>query len=439
MTTGIYDVAVVGAGQAGLAMSYFLKRDGHHHVVLERGRIGNTWRTQRWDAFALNTLNCVNDLPGAPYDGEEPDGFWLGRELVAYFERYAEDFKLPIRTGVTVKSVERESRGESFRLELDTAKGKETLLARSVIIASGGMQAPRVPAVGKQLPREIVQLHTGNYRNPESLPAGAVMVVGSAQSGCQITEDLLEAGRQVYLCTSKVGRRPRRHRGRDASLWSMEMGYFDVTVDELPDKSIINAPNAQSSGVGRYGRTVSLQQMARNGAVILGRLLDVGRGRFVFGDDAAENVRFADARSAHVKREIDAYLERTGIALPPLEDDPADAPDPNADCASPIRRLDLQEANISTVIWATGFTADFSWIRLPVLDQKGMPVHRRGASAVPGIYFLGLHWLHSRKSGLIRGVGEDAAYLAGVISVQLAPKPASAPPIRLASNDQGAI
>jgi len=422
MTTGLYDVAVVGAGQAGLAMSYFLKRDGHHHVVLERGRIGNTWRTQRWDSFALNTLNCVNSLPGAPYDGQEPDGFWLGRELIAYFERYAEDFTLPIRTGVTVNSVEQESRGDSFRLELDTDKGKEAVLARSVVIASGGMQAPKVPPVGKQLPPGIVQLHTGDYRNPASLPAGAVVVVGSAQSGCQIAEDLLEGGRRVYLCTGKVGRRPRRYRGRDTSLWSMEMGYFDVTIDELPDKSIVNAPNAQNTGVGRFGHTVSLQQMARNGAVILGRLLAVERGCLVLGDDAAENVRFADARSAQLKREIDAYIERTGIAPPPLEEDPADAPDPNADCASPVRRLDLKEADVSTVIWATGFTADYSWIRLPVVDQKGMPVHRRGVSAVQGIYFLGLQWLHTRKSGLIRGVGEDAAYLAGVISEQLVPR-----------------
>jgi len=432
MKTGFLDVAVVGAGQAGLAMSYFLKRGGHHHVVLERGRIANTWRTQRWDSFALNTPNAVNGLPGAPYDGREPDGFWLGHELVAYFERYAEKFDLPIRTGVTVTSVERFSDIDGFRLELDSAKGKETVLARNVVIASGGLQAPKIPAVSKHRPPEIVQLHTGDYRNPAGLPPGAVVVVGSAQSGCQIAEDLIDAGRRVYLCTSKVARRPRRYRGRDMVLWMMDMGHFDVTVDELPDKSAINTPPPQNSGVGRHGHTVSLQQLARNGVVILGRLCNVEGGRLILGDDGADNVRFADAASAQFKRAVDAYIERAGIDPPSLEDDPADVPDPNADCVAPIRRLDLKEADVTTVIWATGFTADFSWIRLPVLDQKGMPVYRRGVSAVPGLYFLGLRWLHTRKSGFIRGVGEDAGYLAGVIAERLAPKLAPAPQIRVA-------
>ncbi len=428
ITAKMFDVVVVGAGQAGLAISYFLKRDGCHHVVFERGRVGETWRTQRWDSFALNTPNSVNDLPGLPYDGPQPDGFWLCRELIAFFERYAKNSDLPVRTRATVTSVERFSDGASFQVKLTTDREAEkTVLARSVVIASGILQTPKLPGVSTQLPPDIVQLHTADYRNPASLPPGAVVVVGSAQSGCQITEDLLEGGRQVYLCTSKVGRIPRRYRGRDTVLWLKDMGFHDVTVDELTDKSIIHAAQPQISGVGRYGHTVSLQQMARNGVVVLGRLLAVEDGCLIVGDDAAEHARFADKKSAQYKRDIDAYIERAGITPPPLEDDLADTPDPNVDCVSPIRRLDLKEANVSTVIWATGFTADFGWIHLPVLDQEGMPAHRRGVSAVPGLYFIGFPWLHSRKSGLIRGVEEDAGHIAGVIAERLTARLARAP------------
>lgn len=419
MSAEMFDAVVIGAGQAGLAISYFLRRNGYHHVVFERGRIGESWRTQRWDSFALNTPNSVNGLPGAPYDGPEPDGFWLCHELITYFERYAAQFELPIRTAVTVTSVEQLSDGKTFRVELKGNQMEESVRTRNVVITSGIQQTPKIPAVHKQVPPDVMQLHTAEYRNPASLPVGAVVVVGSAQSGCQITEDLVEGGRQVYLCTSKVGRTPRRYRARDTVLWLKDTGYHDVTVDQLTDKSIIDAAQAQISGVGRYGHTVSLQHMARKGAVILGRLLAIEDGSLVLGDDAAEHVRFADERSAQLKRDIEAYIKRIGLDPPPLEEDPADVPDPNAECISPIRRLDLKKANVGAIIWATGFTADFSWIHLPVLDQKGMPVHRRGVSGVPGLYFIGFPWLHTRKSGLIRGVEEDAAYIAKVITERL--------------------
>lgn len=412
MPAEMFDAVVVGAGQAGLAISYFLKRGGRHHVVFERGRIGESWRTQRWDSFALNTPNSVNALPGAPYAGPEPAGFWLCYELIAYFERYAEQFDLPIQTGATVTSVEQLSDSKNFRVNLKVDRREETVRTRNVVVTSGIQQTPKIPAVHEQAPRDVVQLHTAEYRNPASLPPGAVVVVGSAQSGCQIAEDLIEGGRQVYLCTSKVGRAPRRYRGRDTVLWLKDTGFHDVTVDQLTDKSIIDAAQPQISGVGRYGHTVSLQHMARNGVVILGRLLTIEDGSLVLGDDAAEHVRFADERSAQLKRDIDAYIERIGLDPPPLEDDPADVPDPNAECVSPIRRLGLKKANVSAIIWATGFTADFSWIHLPVLNREGMPVHRRGVSGVPGLYFIGFPWLHTRKSGLIRGVEEDAGFVA---------------------------
>ena len=292
----------------------------------------------------------------------------------------------------------------------------EFITGRSVVIASGIQNTPRIPPIRSRVPSELLQLHTATYRNPEALPPGAVVVVGSGQSGCQIAEELLEAGRTVYLCTSKVGRAPRRHRGRELLEWWVDMKILDVTLASLEDTAISRMAQPQISGLGRRGHTVSLQQLARQGAVILGRLLDIDDSALVLSDDAAANVRFADTISQKLKNDIDAYLARIGIAPPPLEEDLADVPDPVAECASPLRRLNLRDAGIGAVIWATGFSPDFGWIHLPVLDEEGKPMHRRGVSPVAGVYFLGFPWLNSRKSGIIYGVGEDARFIADAIA-----------------------
>ncbi len=414
MTT--YDTVIVGAGQAGLGVSYFLKRNRRDHVVLERGRVGESWLSQRWDSFALNTPNFMSVLPGLPYDGPEPDGFWRRDDLVRHFHRYVSRFQLPVRTGTSVVSVERAGDGERFVITTSTdGREPESIESRSVVIASGIQQAPKYPPLRSRLPESVAQLHTATYRNPAALPPGAVVVVGSGQSGCQITEDLLSAGRTVYLCTSKVGRAPRRYRGRDLLEWWVDMKTLDVTFESLEDTSISRAAQPQISGLGRRGHTVSLQQLARQGVVVLGRLLDVDDGTLVLSDEAAAHVRFADAFSQRLKNDIDAWLAKAGIEPPPLEDDPADAPDPRAGCVSPIRRLDLREAGVGAIIWATGFGADFRWIRLPVLDAEGKPISRRGVSPVPGLYFVGFPWLNSRKSGIIYGVEEDARYIASAI------------------------
>jgi putative flavoprotein involved in K+ transport len=415
------DTVIVGAGQAGLGVSYFLQRDGRKHVVFERGRIGESWLTQRWDSFRLNTPNFMNVLPGFPYDGSEPDGFWRRDELVHYFQRYVEHFQLPVRTGVTVVSVERTEDEKRFIVKTRIhGQVEESELSRSVVIASGIQHTPKSPPIRSRIPDNIAQLHTADYRNATSLGPGATVVVGSGQSGCQIAEDLLSAGRTVYLCTSKVGRAPRRYRGRDLLEWWIDMKHLDMTLASLEDKSISRAAQPQISGLGRYGHTVSLQQLARHGVVILGRLLDVDAGTLVLSDEAAAHVRFADEFSQRLKHGIDAYLAKVRITPPPLEDDPADAPDRQAGCVSPVRRLNLREARVSTIIWATGFTADFSWIRLPVLDAEGVPVHQQGISLVRGLYFIGFPWLNSRKSGIIYGIEEDARYIAGAITEQLA-------------------
>jgi putative flavoprotein involved in K+ transport len=419
MTT--LDTVIVGAGQAGLGVSYFLQRDGRKHVVFERGRIGESWLSQRWDSFRLNTPNSMNVLPGLPYDGPEPDGFWRRDELVHYFQRYVEHFQLPVRTGVTVLSVERAEDEERFLIKTRIAGHAEVpVLSRSIVIACGIQRTPKSPPTRSRIPHNVTQLHTANYRSPTALPPGAIVIVGGGQSGCQVAEELLSAGRTVYLCTSKVGRAPRRYRGRDLLEWWVDMKLCDVTFASLEDKSISRATPAQVSGVGRYGHTVSLQQLARQGAVILGRLLDVETGTLVLSDEGAAHVRYADAFSQRLKDDIDAYLARAGITPPPLENDPADVPDPLAECVSPLRRLNLREAKVSTVIWATGFTADFSWIHLPVLDANGKPIHQRGISPLRGLYFIGFPWLSSRKSGIIYGIEEDAHYIAGAIAEQSA-------------------
>lgn len=269
------------------------------------------------------------------------------------------------------------------------------------------------------MPTGIAQLHTAGYRNPAALPPGAVLIVGSSQSGVQIAEELLNAGRTVYLSTSRVGRVPRRYRGRDILEWLTAIKFLDVTYASLEDKSISRAPQPQASGIGRYGHTVSLQYLARQGAVILGRLLDVNDITVVLGDEAADNVRFADQFSQRQKDGVDAYLTQAGILLPPLEADSADAPDPQSACVSPLRRLNLGDAKISTVIWTTGFAGDFSWMHLPVFDAEGNPLHQQGVAPVRGVYFAGFPWLRSRKSGIIYGIREDAQYIVAAVGRQL--------------------
>lgn len=252
------------------------------------------------------------------------------------------------------------------------------------------------------------------------MPQGAIVVVGSGQTGCQITEELLSAGRTVYLCTSKVGRAPRRYRGRDILEWWVDMKFFDITLASLVEKSLSRAAQPQVSGLGCHGHSFSLQQLARQGAVILGRLLDVESGTLILSDEAAAYMRFADEFSQRLKNDVDAYLARNDIVPPSLEDDPGDVPDPNALCVSPLRQLDLVREKVSTVIWVNGFTADFNWIHLPVFDAEGKPVHQRGVSPLGGLYFIGFPWLNNRKSGIIYGIEEDAGFIAAAIAEQLA-------------------
>jgi len=417
----LLDCVVVGAGHAGLAIASCLQEQGRDFVVLERGRVAETWRSQRWDSFQVNTPNWMNLLPGQELRGAPRDGFLRRDELVRGFERYAEARALPVTAGVAVTMVAHDDAAATFVVRgTQSGGGPVSWRSRSVVVAAGLQRAPKLPGFGRELPPGMAQLHSAQYLAPEFLPPGAAVVVGSAQSGCQIAEDLLAAGRTVYLCASRVARVPRRHRGRDITEWWVEAGFFDQTVADLEDPAMRLIPQPQVSGVGPRGHTVSLQQLARNGALLLGRTLGVNEGRLELDGRLGAYVRFADERSAKFQEEIDAAILRAGGALPADEDDAADVPAPELYDVSGPAELDLRAAGVGAIIWCTGFTADFGWLRLPVLDARGAPVHEGGVSPVPGLYFLGFPWLRTRKSGIIFGAADDAARIAEAVGQHLA-------------------
>jgi len=409
------NAVVIGAGHAGLAASYFLKRAGLSHVVFERGRIAESWRSQRWDSFYLNTPNWMSHLPGDDYAGDDPDAFYHRDAFVASLEQYAARFNLPIETGVTVERIA--PNDGRFRVTVRRGSQRaETIEADSVVVASGLQNAAKFPGVAASVPDSITRLHAADYRSTDHLPAGAVLVVGGGQSGFQIAEDLLEAGREVYFSSSRVARAPRRYRGRDLLYWMGALGILEQRTSDLEDRSIIYQTVPHVSGVGARGRTVSYQQLARCGAVVLGRLTGFRHGRFTFAGDAAENVRFADEKSEEIKKAIDNFLITSGRELPPLEDDPMDVPDPEARCVSKLTELDATERDIASVVWCTGFSGAFEWINAPILGDDARPLHHDGISSVPGLYFVGFPWLRNRKSGIITGVGEDAEFIVSRIA-----------------------
>lgn len=416
----ILDSIIVGAGQAGLGTSHFLKKKELKHIVFEQGRIGESWLSMRWDSFKLNTPNFMNVLPGLPYQGSEQDGFWGAKELTNYFQKYANHFQLPVRTGTTVLSAIREEENDYFIIKTkNNDQSEELFLSRSVVVASGILQTPKLPKTYSKVPSTITSIHSAEYRNPSALPSGAIVIVGCGQTGCQIAEDLISEGRTVYICTSKVGRVPRRYRGRDILEWWIDSKFVDVTFESLVDKSVTRISQPQVSGLGRYGHTLSLQYLASKGAMILGRLLDIEDNTLLLGDDAAANIHFADNFSQMIKDQVDAYLKQNGIKPPPLDNDPADIPDSQAICASQLSKLNLQDKGVSTIIWATGFKGNFSWLKLPVFGTEGEPIHRKGISPVKGLYFVGFPWLNSRKSGIIYGIEEDSRFIANAIEEQM--------------------
>ena len=404
------ETVIIGGGQAGLALSSYLTRQGQTHLVLEQGRVGETWRSGRWDSFTLNTPNWMTQLPGFPYQGDDPDGFLPREDIVTYLEQYAASFQAPLHCGVRVTAVRQQPGGESYLVEAE----ERTVKARNVVLATGAYPKPKLPTASEALSVEICQLPTSEYRHPQMLPSGAVLVVGTGQSGCQIAEDLHESGRQVYLSTSSCGRVPRRYRGKDITWWLTRTGFFDRTIDQLPSPTAKFACNPHVSG-NHGGHDINLRHLAKRGMILLGRVQAAQGKQIILAPDLEENLARADAHAIQTTQEIDEYITKTGMKVE-ANSTTAEAPSNGASSTQAILTLDLQSAGISTIIWASGFKLDFGWVQLPVFDRVGYPLHWRGVTAFPGLYFLGLSWLYKRKSALLYGVGEDAAFIASAIA-----------------------
>jgi putative flavoprotein involved in K+ transport len=404
------EVMIIGGGQAGLALSYYLTQQGRTHLVLEQGRVGESWRSQRWDSFTLITPTWMNKLPGFPYQGDDPDGFMPRENIVAYLDQYAASFNAPLHCGIRVTAVRQQPGGDGYLVEAE----EMTFEARNVVLATGAYPKPKIPTASADLRVDICQMHTSEYRNPQTLPSGAVLVVGTGQSGCQIAEELHQSGRQVYLSTSSCGRVPRRYRGRDVSWWLTRMGFFDRTIDQLPSPNAAFACSPQLSGA-QGGHDINLRQFAREGIILLGHLQAVQGKQIILAPDLEENLAKADAFAIQMMQAIDEYIKKIGMDVA-ANSTTDEVPSNCASSTKPILTLDLQSAGISTIMWASGYKLEFGWVQIPVFDEVGYPIHQRGVTAFPGLYFLGLHWLYKMKSAILYGVGEDAAFIASAIA-----------------------
>jgi putative flavoprotein involved in K+ transport len=396
------NVLVVGAGQAGLALSAELGRRGVEHVILERGRVGESWRG-RWDSFCLVTPNWTIQLPDGAYDGPDPDGYLPRDEIVAYLERYATRISAPVREGVAVGSVERADGGGFV---VTTSAGP--IHARRLAVASGAYQSPHRPHA-ETLPASLHQVDVAGYRNPDGLPEGGVLVIGFGQSGGQLAEELHAAGRDVVLACGRAPWVPRRIDGRDAVWWAVEIGFLEQPVEALPHPSVRLVANLQNSGAGG-GHDLNYRTLRAQGIQLVGRFLGADDGRVRFADDLDASVAFGDAQYREFAGAVRRYATERGLPVPDLGDPPPF--DPAAPTELPVDRF-------RSVIWAGGYRPAYrGWLPWPdAFDADGFPVHRNGQSTVvPGLHFVGVHFLRKRKSSLFLGVGEDAAIIAEEIA-----------------------
>ena len=402
-------VVVVGGGQAGLSMSYYLKERGIEHVVFEKHTAMHVWRSQRWDSFCLVTPNWQCQLPGHPYTGPDPHGFMKKDEILAYLAGFKASLAAPLREGVSVLRVTPRAAGG---FDVATTDGAYT--ADQVVAASGGYHVPIIPRMAERLPKSILQLHSEQYRNPQSLPAGAVLVVGSGQSGAQIAEDLHLAGRQVHLAVGDAPRCARFYRGRDVVAWLADMNYYDMPVERHPLKEGVR-DNTNHYVTGRDGgRDIDLRAFAREGMRLYGLLKDLDGATFTFEPNLRAALDDADRVYNGINAAIDRHIAEKGIAAPP--------PSVYRPVWEPVEdplALDIDAAGISSIIWCIGYRPDFSWLDAAVFNDAGHPEHRRGVTAQPGVYFLGLPWLHTWGSGRFSGVARDALHLAERIEERL--------------------
>jgi putative flavoprotein involved in K+ transport len=403
----VTEVVVVGAGQAGVAMSEHLGAHGIPHVVLERDRIAERWRSARWDSLVANGPAWHDRFPGLEFADVAPDAFASKDQVADYFVAYAEKIDAPIRCGVEVTSVRRHTGRPGFRVE--TSQG--ALDARFVVAATGPFQRPVIPPI---VPDGAVpaQIHSHAYRNPEQLPEGAVLVVGAGSSGVQIADELRRSGRRVLLSVGPHDRPPRHYRGRDFCWWLGVLGLWDA---ETPPQGAAHVTIAVSGARG--GHTVDFRALAADGIELVGLTASYADGVLRFAPDLADTIAEGDAKYLALLRAADAYVERNGLDLP--EEPEAHVLGPQPDCVTaPRLELDLAEAGVTSIVWATGYAADYSWLEVETFGADGRPNQRRGVSAEPGVYFLGLPWLSRRGSSFIWGVWHDARYVADHIATQ---------------------
>lgn len=410
METEHYPVVVIGAGQAGLCASYWLKQTGIRHVVLERSEAFHAWKHERWDSFCLVTPNWQCQLSGFPYSGPEPYGFMVKSDIIAYLEEYCRFVDPPLSTGVEVTSVEpRAPRG----YVVNTSRGP--IAAECVVVCTGPYHTPIVPEWSARLPSHVVQIHSRDYKGPGQVASDAVLVVGSGQSGCQIAEELHLAGKKVHLCLGDAPRSPRVYRGKDVVEWLEQIGYYDMPVEAHPDVDATrDKTNHYLTGRGG-GHEIDLRRLALGGMRLYGYLEGVEGGVCRMRPDAGAKLDAADAVYNGIRTMVDKHIERSGLVVP---QDPAYVP-PWAPDVEPTQ-LDLAAEGIGAVVWSIGFRPDFRMIRVPVLGERGIPEHRRGVTSAPGLYFLGLPWLHTWGSARMSAVGRDASHVVGHLCRHLA-------------------
>jgi putative flavoprotein involved in K+ transport len=396
-----HDTIVIGGGQAGLAMSAVLQQRGREHVVLERQRVGERWRTERWASLRFQFPNWSLELPGYAYSGEDPDGFAHWRKIVRLLEDYAASIRAPMLEHTEVTRL----RADDGGFVLSVPDG--TIHARHVVIATGPFQRPRIPQLSEGVPPSVLQTDPTRYRRPDDLPDGAVLVVGTGASGIQISDELLNAGRTVFLSVSRHRRVPRRFRDKDVYWWLDRMGRFEQTIDSFPGRRW--PPHTAVTGVSG-GYDINVRRMAAAGLQVTGRVIGASDGTLSIAQNANEILDEADNAFAAFLDAAQEYAAAHSEIDPPDEEPTGSDPLPAS--VAEISSLDLGRENITAIVWATGYDYDYDWMHVPVLDVHGRPLQERGVTRVPGLYFLGLHWMHTFKSGLLAGVGSDAEYLA---------------------------
>ena len=391
------NVAIIGAGQAGLATSYYLKQSGIDHLVLEAGRVAESWRSRRWDSFCLVTPNWSVQLPGGEYRGSDPDGYMARSELVEYFQRWANSVHAPVEQGCKITALDAD--GGGFTLTTPERK----LRAKTVVIATGGYQRAHRPANSDQIPAGITQRLAEEYGNPGAIPPGAVLIVGSGQTGCQIAEELRKTGRTVFLSCGRAPWAPRRFGGHDLVWWTVETGWWSRTPADLASPAARLLSNPLTTGHGG-GRDMHLRTLHADGVELVGRYLGAEDGKVHFADDVAQTVEAGDNLSQVFRKRVVAVCEASGLPVP------WEMPPPmQVRCRT---ELDIQKEGITTVIWTAGYRPDYGWVHFPVFDDMGFPVQVDGRSSVPGLYFMGVHFQRKAQSAVLYGVGEDAEIVA---------------------------